>query len=79
MKIGTVMGEVQLEKRLPGYENVRFCQVRLTQEVVVAADLLSTRQGDLVLLTQGKAARAYSMEHPCDALILGILENRKNG
>ena len=79
MKIGTVMGEVRLEKRLPGYEHARFFQVRLTEEIVVAADWLCPCQGDLVLLTQGNAARANSMEYPCDALILGIVENRKNG
>ena len=79
MKIGTVMGEVRLETRIPGYEDTRFCQVRLTDEVLVAADMLNTRQGDLVLLARGEAARAYSMALSCDALIVGKVENRNNG
>ena len=79
MKIGIVLGQVRLEQAAPGYESAAFCQVQVADEVLVAADPLHTRQGELVLLTQGKSARDYRMDLRCDALIVGKVENRNNG
>lgn len=77
MKIGTVMGVLQLQKCAPGYEQVQWKQVRFADQVLVAADIVGANSGDLVLLAEGPAANGVRMDLRCDALILGILEKEK--
>lgn len=73
MKTGTVLGQVALRARAPGYEDVVFQQVRVDDGILVAADLTGVKPGELVLLTQGPSADGYRMELRCDALIVGTV------
>lgn len=73
MKTGTVLGPLTLRAGAPGYEDVAFQQVRLDDAIVVAADLIGVKPGELVLLTQGPSADGYRMELRCDALIVGTV------
>ena len=77
MKIGTVLGEIRLRGYTPGYENVVWKQIRLEDQVLVAADLVGAGSGDLVLVAQGLSADRYRMDLRCDALILGTLDKEK--
>ena len=74
MKIGTVMGNVDLSRCAPGYENISWMLVRLDDQVLVAADLTGVNCGDLVLLVQGEAADRYRQDLRCDAIIVGKVE-----
>jgi len=74
MKIGTVLGSVRLQSCAPGYEEILCKQVRLDDQVLVAADFSDTKPGDLVVLTEGESANGYRMDLRCDALILGKVD-----
>ena len=77
MPIGTVLGEVRLEKCLPGWENTVCKQVRLEDGLLVAADPVGAKPGELVLVMRGAPANGYAMELRCDALIAGIVAETK--
>lgn len=77
MKIGTVMGTVDLSRCAPGYEQIGWFQVRLEDRMLVAADMTGVQPGDLVLIALGCAADGYRQDLRCDALIVGKLDNQK--
>ena len=77
MKIGTVLGPVHLASCAPGFDEMCCKQVRVEDQILVAADLAGTNSGDLVLLTLGSVAAGYRMDLRCDALIVAVVDKEK--
>lgn len=77
MKIGTVLGQVHLVSWVSGYDEVPCKQVRLEDQVLVAADPTGAKAGELVLVSQGSAADHQYMGLRCDALIVGRIDQSK--
>ena len=77
MKIGTVLGKVGLSIAAPGFANDIWMQVRMDDQVLVAADITGVKAGDLVLVLQGVGADRYRQDLRCYALIVGKVDNLK--
>jgi len=84
MNIGRVVGRAvssQKDDRLVGttlllVEDVDASTGRGTGDVAVVADTIGAGAGDVVLVTQGSAARftAITKDRPLDALVVGIVD-----
>jgi len=72
MLIGTVLGEVALDRAVPGAAENRFVQVRCGGQLLTALDPIGVRAGELVLLTVGEGAGRLCPQVPIDAAILGV-------
>ena len=80
MRIGTVIGKLELSRSAPGFEDVAWIQVRLEKETTVAADLVGTSPEQLVLLAEGEAAKRYRMDICADTIVAAVLaESGNNG
>ena len=75
MILGTVLGQLPLERVLPGGQERRFVQVRCGTTLLTALDCLGAESGELVLLTLGEAAARLCPELPVDAAVLGVAGN----
>ena len=62
--IGTVLGELKLEKAPQSLMTWRWIQVRAEGQVLEAVDLAGSRPGEQVLLISGDAAGMYTMGCP---------------
>lgn len=74
MILATVIGRVEIAARAPGFEGVRWAQVRTGQEVLVAADPLGVSAGQTVLLARGESARSWQQGLNADALIAAVIK-----
>lgn len=78
--IGTVLGEVHLERGMDNVRAHRWVQVKSEDLTVVAVDPVNAEKGETVLLIPGDAARMYTMDCPgvwAVAAVLGV--NGNNG
>lgn len=74
MKLGTVVGAVEPAGSAPGFEGVRWTQVRVGEELLVAADPIGSKKGQTVLLALGEAARHWQLGLVTDALVAAVVE-----
>ena len=83
MILGTVVGTVVSTRRFDGIESARYLlveqcdqQARGKQDFHVALDMIGARDGEVVLLCQGSAARQTKTtnDRPIDALIVAIVD-----
>lgn len=84
MIIGRVVGKVWSTKKDENLNGQKFLVVRPlknhkeeSDKFIVAADGVGAGQGDLVMITQGGAARkaAGSVEVPVDSTIIAIIDS----
>ena len=75
MTIATVIGALEPAARAAGMEDVRWIQVRVQQQLLVAADPVGAKPGQTVVLVQGAAAGGYRMDLCTDALVVAVLED----
>lgn len=73
MKIGTVIGTLEPARSAPGFEDVRWLQVRVGQRIAVAADLVTAQAGQTVVLAEGSAARNCQMTCPADLIAVAVI------
>lgn len=78
MKIATVIGKLEPKRAAPGFEEVKWIQVRVEKETVVAADMVDAAPGQLVLLATGAAAERCCMTCPADPIAVAVLEEQIN-
>lgn len=74
MKIATVLGTVKAQRILPGFEDIRWVQLKTEQETFVAADPVGAKPGQLALIATGPMAHHIQMDCPTDAIVLAVLE-----
>lgn len=83
MLLGTVVGTVVSSQRADGLEAPSYLLIekcdqhgRQKQDFLVALDLMGASRGEMVLLSQGSAARQTRVtdNKPLDAVIIGIIE-----
>lgn len=74
MKIAAVIGKLEPKRTAPGFEDVKWIQVRVEKETVVAADLVGAAPGQAVLLATGSVAERCHMTCPADTIAVAVLE-----
>ena len=75
MMIGTVIGQVFLDRGVPGAAEKRFVQVRCGCALVTALDPVGVSGDERVLVSVGDNAGTLCPEFPVDTVILGIAAN----
>lgn len=84
MQIGKVVGKLWSTRKDENLNGQKFLVVRImrnnnvvSDQMFVAADIIGAGTGDLVLITQGGAARKVigSRDVPVDATIVGIIDS----
>ena len=79
MKIGTVTGSIWATRKAPCLGGQTFLVVSTGTEELVAADQVGAGKGDRVLLVTGTCAAKYCMEAPVDAVLVAIVDGKKEG
>jgi microcompartment protein CcmK/EutM len=79
MKIGTVTGSIWATRKAPCLGGQTFLVVSTGTEELVAADQVGAGKGDRVLLVTGTCAAKYCMEAPVDAVVVAIVDGKKEG
>ena len=88
MILGTVVGTVVSSQRADGLDAPSYLLIdkcdqhgRQKQDFLVALDLMGAAKGEIVLLSQGSAARQTKMtdDKPLDAVIIGIVDQLDEG
>ena len=79
MKIGTVTGSIWATRKAQSLAGQTFLVVRSESEELVAADQVGAGMGDRVLLVTGTCAAKYCMEAPVDAVVVAIVDGKKEG
>ena len=79
MKIGTVTGSIWATRKAPCLGGQTFLVVSTGTDVLVAADQVGAGKGDRVLLVTGTCAAKYCMEAPVDAVVVAIVDGKKEG
>ena len=79
MKIGTVTGSIWATRKAPCLGGQTFLVVSTGTEELVAADQVWAGKGDRVLLVTGTCAAKYCMEAPVDAVVVAIVDGKKEG
>ena len=79
MKIGKVTGSVWATRKADGLQGQTFLVVKAEKEELVAADQVGAGKGDRVLLVTGTCAAKYCMEAPVDAVVVAIVDGKKEG
>jgi microcompartment protein CcmK/EutM len=79
MKIGTVTGSIWATRKAPYLGGQTFLVVNTGTEELVAADQVGAGKGDRVLLVTGTCAAKYCMEAPVDAVVVAIVDGKKEG
>lgn len=88
MTLGKVAGTVTVSVRGDSMDGPRFLLVEFCDErgagtgsYVTAADLVSSRTGDMVMVSQGSSCRwTFETEgQPVDAVIVGIIDRIDQG
>ncbi|WP_414733928.1 EutN/CcmL family microcompartment protein [Acetobacterium carbinolicum] len=86
MKIGRVIDSIWCTRKEDELRGLKFLRVKLLNrekesengEIIVATDLIGAGIGELVLLTNGSAARrSEGLENaPVDCIIIGIIDEK---
>ena len=79
MKIGTVTGSIWATRKAPCLGGQTFLVVSTGTEELVAADQVGAGKGDRALLVTGTGAAKYCMEAPVDAVVVAIVDGKKEG
>ena len=79
MKIGTVTGSIWATRKAPCLGGQTFLVVSTGTEELVAAAQVGAGKGDRVLLVTGTCAAKYCMEAPVDAVVVAIVDGKKEG
>lgn len=79
MKIGTVTGSIWATRKAACLGGQTFLVVSTGTEELVAADQVGAGKGDRVLLVTGTCAARYCMEAPVDAVVVAIVDGKKEG
>ena len=79
MKIGTVTGSIWATRTALCLGGQTFLVVSTGTEELVAADQVGAGKGDRVLLVTGTCAARYCMEAPVDAVVVAIVDGKKEG
>ena len=79
MKIGTVTGSIWATRKAHCLGGQTFLVVSTGTEELVAADQVGAGKGDRVLLVTGTCAAKYCMEAPVDAVVVAIVDGKKEG
>ena len=79
MKIGTVTGSIWATRKAPCLGGQTFLVVSTGTEELGAADQVGAGKGDRVLLVTGTCAAKYCMEAPVDAVVVAIVDGKKEG
>ena len=79
MKIGTVTGSIWATRKAPCLGGQTFLVVSTGTQELVAADQVGAGMGDRVLLVTGTCAAKYCMEAPVDAVVVAIVDGKKEG
>ena len=79
MKIGKVTGSVWATRKAEGLQGQTFLVVKAESEELVAADQVGAGVGDRVLLVTGTSAAKFCMEAPVDAVVVAIVDGKKEG
>ena len=79
MKIGTVTGSIWATRKAACLGGQTFLVVSTGPEELVAADQVGAGKGDRVLLVTGTCAARYCMEAPVDAVVVAIVDGKKEG
>ncbi len=79
MKIGTVTGSIWATRKASCLGGQTFLVVSTGMEELVAADQVGAGKGDRVLLVTGTCAAKYCMEAPVDAVVVAIVDGKKEG
>ena len=79
MKIGTVTGSIWATRKAGCLGGQTFLVVNTGLEELVAADQVGAGKGDRVLLVTGTCAAKYCMEAPVDAVVVAIVDGKKEG
>ena len=79
MKLGTVTGSIWATRKAPGLGGQTFLVVYAGTEELVAADQVGAGKGDKVLLVTGTCAARYCMDAPVDAVVVAIVDGKKEG
>ncbi|PIE34202.1 ethanolamine utilization protein EutN [candidate division KSB3 bacterium] len=83
MILGTVVGTVVAEKRADRIEAAKYLLIEQcrqdgtgTKNFLVALDMIGAGPGEMVILSQGSAARQTPLtdNRPMDAIIVGIVD-----
>lgn len=83
MQLGRIVGTVVATRRVPSTESWSLRMVetldihnRPTGQYVVAVDAIGVGPGEVVMVTQGSAARNSNStaSRPCDAIILAVVD-----
>lgn len=74
MKLGTVTGQVRMEKRASLLEQEKILLVEMEGNAVAALDRAGAQTGDRVLVVMSHAAGRYSMAAPSDAVVVAVVE-----
>lgn len=82
MKLGRVVGNVWATRKEDFLIGVKFLVIQIETtgaepgEVLVAVDRIGAGEGDLVIVTQGSAARfVYGDQWSIDAVVVGIVDS----
>jgi microcompartment protein CcmK/EutM len=79
MKIGTVTGSIWATRKAHCLGGQTFLVVSTGTEELVATDQVGAGKGDRVLLVTGTCAARYCMEAPVDAVVVAIVDGKKEG
>lgn len=71
--IGTVLGELRLEKSVDACREHRWVQVRVDTQIYEAVDLVGCQKGECVMLLSGPTAQRISMGCPGDWGVAAVL------
>ena len=77
MKIGTVTGSVWATRKAQCLQGQTFLVVETCGQEIVAADQVGAGPGDRVLLVSGTVAGRYCMDAPVDAVVVAIVDEKK--
>lgn len=77
MKIGTVTGSIWATRKADCLSGHTFLVVYTGTEELVAADQVGAGPGDQVLLVTGTSAARYCMDAPVDAVVVAIIDRKK--
>jgi microcompartment protein CcmK/EutM len=75
MKLGKVTGQVELKKQAQQLAGENVLLVEMEGNYIAALDKAGAKTGDRVLVVMSHAAGRYSMETPCDAVVVAVVEN----
>ena len=77
MRIGKVIGSVWATRKASCLHGQTFLVVKADGEEIVAADQVGAGPGDRVLLVSGTVAGRYCMDAPVDAVVVAIVDEKK--